>query len=818
MANPPTIAISFLFFLQVLFTFCVTSYTPDDNFAVNCGSSSSSPSSLGRKWIGDIDQFSPINDLPMSAKTPFKKTPYNTARVSRSEISYLFPLKTHGQKFIRLYFYPFSYGPNFLLSDSFFSVTVGSHTLLKDFNASVTADEARKETILREYCVNICDPSEGLMITFTPSPSHQNAYAFVNGIEIVSMPTFLYYTDPGKLQGMVLNGRTQQYEIENNKALETVYRINVGGSQILPETDTGMYRYWDQDNDYLERERPLSISAGFGLHPVYRDDQNYFAPDEVYMTARNYGMKEKDKFNVTWEFEVDSDFFYMVRLHFCEFDEAIEKAGERIFQIFINDALVESVADVMLWTHSQRNVPVQRDYAASMQGKGSLKKLNLSIKLQPHPTARSTYRDVLLSGIEILKTSDFRNSLARSNPHQPLSPPLLPKAPNKNPPKIRLTSIVVGSTSGFILLSLIILLAYCRLARAATNQENSQWGPKSLATSKANTSSALPSDLCRYFSISEVRAATNNFHDSLIIGVGGFGNVYKGHIENDSVPVAIKRLKQGSQQGLKEFETEIEMLSQLRHHHLVSLIGYCNDDNEMILVYEFMAHGTFREHLYDSENQPLSWNQRLEICLGAARGLHYLHTGAKHAIIHRDVKSTNILIDENWMAKISDFGLSKMGPGGISRSNINISTLVKGSIGYMDPEYYTLQILTDKSDVFSFGVVLLEGLCGRPPILRTVDRERQNLVDWFQRFVDQNAVYETVDPFIRESIMPACLKAYTEIALKCVAKNGNERPSMGDVMLGLECLMETVNKAEKTKLGGTLNEDIIVEEGSVFDG
>ncbi|KAI9075438.1 hypothetical protein K1719_042595 [Acacia pycnantha] len=818
MTKPPAISISLLLFFQIHFTSSVTSSTPVDNFSVNCGSSGNSPL-VGRDWIGDIDsvQYSPVefsnsgNSLE-SAKALGKTIPYDTARLSRSEFSYLFPLKAQGQKFIRLHFYPYSYDLNFLRSDSVFSVRVGSHTLLKDFNASVTADDAAKEIILREYCISICDPSEGLFITFTPSPSHPNAYAFVNGIEVASMPTFLYYTKPEDLQSMLLIDGAQQYPVKSNRALETVYRINVGGGQIPPERDTGMFRSWDQDISHLESgKRARSVSAGFGLSLIYSDDQNYFAPVDVYMTARNYGMNEKSKFNVTWEFEVDSVFYYMVRLHFCEFDEQIEKVGDRVFQIFINDALVESVADVMFWTQNQRLVPVHRDYAVSMPISGSFNKLNLSIKLQPHRTARSSYRDVLLNGIEILKISDFRNNLGGSNPVQPHYPPvLLPKPFNKNRPNIRVISIVVGSASGFILLSVIIFLIFCRLARAVIDEGNSQWGLELMSTSKTNKSSLLPSNLCRSFSIGEVKAATNNFDDSLIIGVGGFGNVYKGHIDNGSVAVAIKRLKQGSQQGLKEFQTEIEMLSQLRHNHLVSLIGYCNDDNEMILLYEFMVHGTFCEHLYNCDN-PISWNQRLEICLGSARALHYLHTGAEHAIIHRDVKSTNILIDENWMAKISDFGLSRIGPAGISRSNISISTLVKGSIGYLDPEYYTLQILTDKSDVYSFGIVLLEALCGRPPILRAVERERQNLVEWFRRSVHENVIYETVDPILRESMTPECLEAYTEIALKCLANNGNERPSMGDVMLGLESLLEMLNKAEKAKLGGTLNEEITVE-------
>ncbi|KAF3664370.1 putative receptor-like protein kinase HERK 1-like [Capsicum annuum] len=177
-----------------------------------------------------------------------------------------------------------------------------------------------------------------------------------------------------------------------------------------------------------------------------------------------------------------------------------------------------------------------------------------------------------------------------------------------------------------------------------------------------------------------LQEATNNFNDSLVIGKGGFGKVYRG-VLSDGTKVALKRCKPESQQGLAEFDTEIEILSQFHHPYLVSLIGYCEERDEMCMVYEYLENSTLRSHLYGSNIPRMSWEQRLEICIGAATGLHYLHT---NSVIHCDVKSTNILLDENFVAKITDFGLSKT----IHRfDQTRVCTVVKGTLGYIDNEY-----------------------------------------------------------------------------------------------------------------------------------
>ncbi|KAM7488667.1 hypothetical protein LguiB_026151 [Lonicera macranthoides] len=327
-------------------------------------------------------------------------------------------------------------------------------------------------------------------------------------------------------------------------------------------------------------------------------------------------------------------------------------------------------------------------------------------------------------------------------------------------------------------------------------------------------------ELCRRFSLADILSATNDFDDSLVIGRGGFGKVYKGSIDIGGAKsvVAIKRLNSMSKQGAPEFWTEITMLSKFRHIHLVSLIGYCDSYDEMILVYQYMARGTIADHLYkfgrkdNNNNVPLCWVQRLKICIGAARGLDYLHTGTgtKHRVIHRDVKSSNILLDENWTAKISDFGMSKTGP--VNQSCTHVSTHVKGTVGYLDPEYFLTHRLTRKSDVYAFGVVLFEVLCGRPAVDLRLHEDQRGLARWAQYCVKEGIVERIIDPNLKWEIFPDSLLAFVKVANKCLHVCPRKRPTMTEVVAELETALTFQERRDYS-----LAEEDIFNDGGAYD-
>ncbi|XVF86743.1 hypothetical protein PTKIN_Ptkin18bG0066900 [Pterospermum kingtungense] len=279
----------------------------------------------------------------------------------------------------------------------------------------------------------------------------------------------------------------------------------------------------------------------------------------------------------------------------------------------------------------------------------------------------------------------------------------------------------------------------------------------------------------RRFSFSDVQRITNNFER--VIGKGGFGTVYHGFL--DDIEVAVKMLSKSSSQGYKQFEAEVELLLRVHHRNFTTLIGFCDDGFHMGLIYDFMAKGNLLEYLSDSSNRVLNWEERLRIAQEAAQGLEYLHQGCKPPIIHRDVKSTNILLSENLQAKLSDFGLSKTFEG-VS----HVSTAVAGTPGYLDPEYSTTNRLTEKSDVYSFGVVLLEIITNQPVILRTTD-EPTHISHWVSSMLPTGDIENIVDSrlqgeFDRNSVWKAI-----ELAMACLSPASTKRPAMNYVVTEL---------------------------------
>ncbi|KAL7591700.1 hypothetical protein Lser_V15G33701 [Lactuca serriola] len=312
----------------------------------------------------------------------------------------------------------------------------------------------------------------------------------------------------------------------------------------------------------------------------------------------------------------------------------------------------------------------------------------------------------------------------------------------------------------------------------------------------------LQTQPCHQFSLSEIQIATHRFDEESVVGQGGYGKVYKGSIKigETYVLVAMKRLHSNSNQGAMEFWAEVEMLSKLRHCNLASLIGYCKDANEMILVYEYMPKGTLEGCLRKGAT-PLSWLLRLNICIGAARGLDYLHTGTgtKQVVIHRDVKTSNILLDDNYAAKIADFGLAKVGP-----TNTSVTTGVKGTFGYLDPTYFLTKKLTSKSDVYAFGVVLLEVLCGRPAVDTTLKEEQWGLAKWAQERITKGKLSKIIDSRLRRRISSKCLKEFANIAVRCLHTDANKRPTMAEVVAKLELVLSLQKKVDPSAAKGKL--------------
>ncbi|XP_038980970.1 receptor-like cytoplasmic kinase 176 [Phoenix dactylifera] len=336
---------------------------------------------------------------------------------------------------------------------------------------------------------------------------------------------------------------------------------------------------------------------------------------------------------------------------------------------------------------------------------------------------------------------------------------------------------------------------------------SSRASSSSVALTSRSEDEILQSSKLRCFTFSDLKTATRNFRPDSVLGEGGFGSVFKGWIDEHALTaskpgtgmvIAAKRLNHEGFQGHREWLAEVNYLGQLYHPNLVRLIGYCSEDEHRLLVYEFMSRGSLENHLFrrGSYFQPLPWNLRMKVALGAAKGLAYLH-GAETKVIYRDFKTSNVLLDSNYNAKLSDFGLAKDGPTG---DKTHVSTRVIGTYGYAAPEYLATGHLTAKSDVFSFGVVLLEMLSGR----RAIDKNRppgeHNLVEWARPYLThKRKIFRVLDTRLEGQYSLAAAQKAAALALHCLSTEAKFRPTMDEVVSTLEQLQDNKDAAKHSQ-------------------
>ncbi|KAL3640300.1 hypothetical protein CASFOL_015268 [Castilleja foliolosa] len=782
---------SFFFFHFSSLLFPSASYTLPDSYFINCGSSTSpSISDYNRIFAGDENPAGKFITSIGGSKSVENPSPsdvelYQTARIFRNPVYYEFEVDQTGLYVVRFHFYPFSSMGN--LSNARFSVFASGFSLLSNFTLEKFNLEDNNLPLIQEFFLK--NPSEKLRIDFVSYD--RLSFAFVNAIEVFIAPPDYIRDYP---LHVTRGGYDKNYDDVLKRPWHVIHRINVGGAVIAPSNDT-LLRYWIPGEHFLVTKNAAKNSVVHGGKLNYKSpgSTEFDGPPFVYGTAKemnidddnNNNSSSRRNFNVTWSFDVEKGADHLVRVHFCDIVSQTTNEFLR-FNLYVYSNFRQEIYPYGFIP--QTAAPFYIDFVISADDSGFL---NISIGpniTSPNPTA-------FLNGVEIMELV---------NEHAP------PFVSGGSTSKRKNLVVIIGSVVGGVaILALVIITAFvfCLRKTKWTTVDDFDWpmtafesGSSYSRTTIRTVSDSPLADLNLGLKLPfpEILYATKRFNPKLMIGEGGFGKVYKGILRN-GMKVAVKRSEPGHGQGLSEFETEIMVLSKIRHHHLVSLIGYCDERDEMILVYEFMEKGTLQDHLYVLQGEEaresvsrsqLSWEERLRICIGAAKGLNYLHSGSSGStIIHRDIKSTNILLDEHFVAKVADFGLSRSGP----LEQTHVSTDVKGSFGYMDPEYFKCLQLTQKSDVYSFGVVLLEVLCARPAIGSWLPREQVNLADWAMMWQKKDELEKIIDRLLVDQINPNSLRKFGDTVAKCLQEYGADRPNMVDVLWDLEYCLQLQN-------------------------
>ncbi|KAL1558362.1 non-specific serine/threonine protein kinase [Salvia divinorum] len=676
-----------LIILGVLFfSFLPSFHISASPLLLTCGTDSGGTDTDGRKWEPDAKYLIAGADKSAAAKAEVQDpslpsdVPYMSARIFHSGSTYQFSLQNpSSHTLLRLHFYPSSY-PNVDVSKSYFGVAAGSMVLLNNFSAYITAQALSQSYLVKEYYLT---PSRSpfLNVTFRPA---DKSFAFVNGVEVIAAPE-IFNAEP-LLVGSYVDARTFSTIPVGASSMETMYRLNVGGQFIPPLSDSGgLMRTWYDDSVYIHGAgQGVAVTANVSIG--YKKLAPYTAPLDVYRSYRSMGayVDVNKVSNLTWIFEIDPGFLYIVRLHWC--DSEMVKVNQRVFDVIINNMTAAHEVDLFALTDAIAT-PVVKDYVVVTENvtDGGYR---LWVSLAPTNGSRPQFMDVLLNGLEIFKMSDnFETNLAAPNPRisdlMRKGHKMEPKGFEEDYFTIIITCGAGGAAAVGVAVAVICAL-YRRTRRAGSNGDSrTSWLPisRNSNTTKSSSVVAISTDAasnCRYFSLVEITTATNNFDESNIIGVGGFG------------------------------------------------------------------------------------------------------------------KSTNILLDDKWEAKVSDFGLSKTGP---TVNKGHVSTAVKGSFGYLDPEYFSRQQLSEKSDVYSFGVVLFEVLCARPALCPDLPQEQIGLAGWAPRNVRLGKLEEIIDPeLIKGRISLDSVAKFTDVAERCLADHGGDRPTMGDVLRSLEMALQLQQK------------------------
>ncbi|XP_072953940.1 probable LRR receptor-like serine/threonine-protein kinase At1g67720 [Typha angustifolia] len=363
--------------------------------------------------------------------------------------------------------------------------------------------------------------------------------------------------------------------------------------------------------------------------------------------------------------------------------------------------------------------------------------------------------------------------------------------------------IIICSAVGVTFLLVVAIACYIFAHKKRKNHLKGDTISPPPAKKLSSYFSEVATESAHRYALLEIEDATGKFEKR--IGSGGFGIVYYGKLA-DGKEIAVKVLTNDSYQGIREFLNEVTLLSRIHHRNLVTFLGYSQQDGKNILVYEFMHNGTLKEHLRgpSAHGRIVSWIKRLEIAEDAAKGIEYLHTGCSPTIIHRDLKSSNILLDKHMRAKVADFGLSKPAVDGS-----HVSSIVRGTVGYLDPEYYISQQLTEKSDIYSFGIILLELISGHEPISNeNFGINCRNIVAWARSHIESGNIHAVIDPSLEDDYDLQSMWKIAETAIMCVKPHGIQRPTISEVLKDIqdaiaierrsqpdgEALMETMSK------------------------